>query len=92
MPTLTWIARAPRLHLSSQPVLVAARGLTLTGYQLGSFTALASRTLQLSDLTSLLAAVPEDGPPGLLKAAVVEENALLKRTARSRALAFRYLR
>ena len=64
----------------------------MSDYQLGSFTALASRTLQLSDLTSLLAAVPTDGPPGLLEAAVVEENALLKRTARSRALAFRYLR
>ena len=92
MPTLTWIARAPRIHLSSRPVSPAARGVTLSDYQLGSFTALASRTLQLSDLTSLLAAVPEDGPPGVLQAAVVEDNLLLKPTAGSRVLAFKYLR
>lgn len=51
-----------------------------------------SRTILLSELTVVLAAVSPDAPQNTYRAAVVEDNVLGKKTLNSRQRSFRYLR
>jgi hypothetical protein len=51
-----------------------------------------SRTLLLSELTAVLAAVPRDAAQEVYQAAIVDDNVLGKKTLNSRQRSFRYLR
>ena len=51
-----------------------------------------SRTIQLEELRSLLAAVPQDAAPEDYRDAIIEQNVLGKKTLNSRQRTHRYLR
>ena len=62
------------------------------GFRSGDKGAHGSRTIMLSELTSLLAAVPEGAPADGYRAAIIEENCLGKPTASTRRMSVQRLR